>query len=73
MSCFVRIISVLFELFICLDIDKYISEGEGIVCLTIFISLPHRQPHAIFRGFISVSGSWMLFRKEHMMLEDGPT
>ena len=30
----------------------------------LFISLPHGQPRSVFRGFISVSGGWMLLRKE---------
>ena len=36
----------------------------------LFISLMHEQPHAVFRGFITSSGGWILLRKEFIMAED---
>ena len=37
---------------------------ESIVRVTVFITLPHGQLHAVFRGFVSISGVWMLFWTE---------
>ena len=33
----------------------------------VCVTSPHGQPHTIFRGFISVSGGWMLLCKELFM------
>ena len=33
----------------------------------VCVTSPHGQPHTIFRGFISVSGGWMLLCKELSM------
>ena len=30
------------------------------------------QPHAVFGGFTSISGAWMLICKELIMAEDSP-
>ena len=35
-----------------------------------FITAPHVQPHAVFGGYISISGVWMLLWKEFLMAED---
>ena len=35
-----------------------------------FTILPHRQPHAVFGYFISISRVWMLLWKELTMAED---
>lgn len=42
-------------------IDKCILQGERIARVTILVvTLPHGQPHAVFRGIVSVAGAWML-------------
>ena len=44
------------------------------VCLFLnyFIPPSHGQPHTAFGVFISLSGGWMLLRKELIMVEDSP-
>ena len=37
-----------------------------------FITPPHWQPQAVFRGFSSISGGWMLLCKELIMAEESP-
>ena len=37
-----------------------------------FITLPHGQPHAIFRGFTPISEGWMQLCKEFVVAEDSP-
>ena len=44
-----------------LYIDDRIPQCERIACVTRFYCpLPHGQPHAIFGGFFSISGGWVL-------------
>ena len=38
--------------------------------LKIIIAPPRGEPHAVFGGFISISGGWMLLCKELIMSED---
>ena len=37
-----------------------------------FITPTHGHPHAVFRGFISISGGWMLLCKELIVAEESP-
>lgn len=41
------------------------------ICI-FFITLPHRQPRAIFGGFVRLSGERMLLREELIVAEDSP-
>ena len=43
-----------------------------VVISIFFISLTHRQPHAVFRGFITISEAWMLLYKELIIAEGSP-
>ena len=40
--------------------------------MTVFITPSHGQPCAILRGFIAISGEWMLLCKEVVMGESSP-
>ena len=55
-----------------LYIDKCIPLGEKIACVAVVINLLCGQPHAIFGGCFSISGGWMLLRRELIMAEDSP-
>ena len=53
--------------------NKCIALAERIVCVSIFLfTLPHGQPGAICRGFISISGRWILRCNELVMAKDSP-
>lgn len=41
------------------------------ICI-FFVTLPHRQPRAIFGGFVRLSGERMLLREELIVAEDSP-
>ena len=41
------------------------------ICI-FFITLLHRQPRAIFGGFVRLSGEMMLLHKEFIVAEDSP-
>ena len=49
-------------------------QGERTVCVTdvflFFVIPPHRQPHTVLGGLISLSGGWILLCKELLMAED---
>ena len=51
-----------------LCVDKFISWGKSIACVTVvvvvFNSAGYGQPHAVFGGFISISGGLMLLCTE---------
>ena len=41
------------------------------VCVVVVVTPPHRQPHAVFGGLISISGGWLLLCNELIiMVED---
>ena len=52
--------------FMCTKYSQIIQVNTSAVCMLgeFFITPPHGQPHAIFWGFISTSGGWMLVYKE---------
>ena len=40
------------------------------VFVVVVLTPPHEEPHAVFGGFISLSGGWMLLRKKLIVAED---
>ena len=54
-------------------IDAFFSQGDRTACETVFLlTLPHVQPHAVFRGFTSLSAEWPLLCKEIILAENSP-
>ena len=51
---------------------KCISWGERTASVTVFLSPLRRQPHAVFGGFMSISGLWMLQCKAPVMAKIVP-
>ena len=59
-------------LYMQLYMDKYIPQSDRTCMQDCFLTPPHGQLCAIFRGFISISGGWTLLCEEPIIADDIP-